>query len=98
MMAERTLNYLPRWYHLGDADEAWVGLVYGTLALGTIFLIEYIFSSLLFSNTNGISISDAAAHLTFGNSSWLDIGKWLFPLTREREKKICKRAIFAIFF
>lgn len=63
-MSQPTLNYKPSWYHLGDADESGMALAYGVLALGTIFLIEYIFSSLLFSDVEGISLSDAAALIT----------------------------------
>jgi len=95
-MAERTLNYEPRWYHIGDADETGTALAYGILALGTIFLIEYIFSSLLFSGVDGISLSDAAANITFRNSSWIEIVQWISRLVSQPERQVCKRAIIAI--
>lgn len=66
---DTNLSYKPRWYHIGDADEAGMALAYGGLALATIFVVEYIFSSLLFSDVEGISKSDIAAHIMFRNSS-----------------------------
>lgn len=72
-MSLPVLRYEPRWYHWGDPDSVLLALAYGALALGTIFLVEYISAALLFSKANGILISDAAALIAFNNSSWVDV-------------------------
>lgn len=77
-MAVSELRYEPHWYHWGDSDSVYLAVAYGSLALGTIFLVEYISSALLFSKANGILISDAASLITFSNSSWLEIFRWVF--------------------
>lgn len=61
--------------------KQWMALAYGGLSLTTIFVFEYIFSYLLFSDADGISLSDAAAYITFSNSSWIEIVKWPSPGT-----------------
>lgn len=73
-----------------------MALAYGARALGTVFTIEYIFSSLLFAGTDEMSFSDAAAHITFINSSWIEIGKWVRSMPSNRDRRVYKRAIIAI--
>lgn len=92
------LMYKPKWYHLGDADEIHFALAYGALALGTIFLVEYISEGILFSKAGGILTSDAAAHIIFSNSNWLQVLSWIVlnrPEIKE-DRRICKRAILAL--
>ena len=98
-MEEVAINYKPPWYLSGNADETWMALAYGILALGTIFLIKHIFSSILSSGKKGILLSDAAANITFRNSSWIEIIRWTVSLfnTRDAERMFCKRAILAVF-
>lgn len=89
------LRYKPIWYHLGDADSVPLALACGALALGTIFLVEYISAALLSSKANGILISDAAALIAFNNSSWLEVLRWVFVKRPRKtlDRRICKRAV-----
>jgi len=95
-MSEYTLKYEPSWYHIGDTDDAWIALAYGVLVLGTIYLIEYICASILLSGADGMSLSEAAANITFRNSNWIQIAGWMRSLFLQRKRK-CKRAIVALF-
>lgn len=92
------LNYKPKWYHLGDPDNIPLALAYGALALSKIFLVEYILAGVLFSNADGVLISDAAAHIAFSNSSWLEVCRWVLLARpgKKAERRVCKRAVIAL--
>ena len=88
------LTYTPPWHLHGDPDELLYSILYGVVALATIWLLEHICELVLFSSTNGILLSDAAAHLALNNSNWWDIVKWVFQ-TR-RKSRLCRRAFLAL--
>jgi len=84
---------------MGDPDKVPIAFAYGALALGTIYLVEYIFAGILFSSVDGVLVSDAAAHIAFNNSSWIQVVGWLIFKRpgRTPNRRICKRALFALF-
>lgn len=85
---------------MGDADSVPYAVVYGTLALATLFLVEYVFAGILFSQADGFMISDAAALIPFSNSSWLEVFRWVFLKRpgKRSERRVCKRAFLALVF
>lgn len=70
------LKFQPRWDRIGDADKTGFAILYGIIAMTTVWLFENLVENLLFPSNMTISISDAAALLTFQGASWVDIVKW----------------------
>ncbi len=73
MTESNVLEYFSPWYQRGDPDHFVYAVLYGFIALATIWLLEYICELILFSTAKGILLSDAAAHIALNNSNWLDI-------------------------
>ena len=88
------LAYSPPWYLRGDPDTLLFALMYGVVALATIWLLEHICGLVLFSTAQGILLSDAAAHIALNNSNWVDVARWLYR-TR-RKSRLCRRALLAL--
>ncbi len=90
------LEYYPKWYHLGDPDNPIFAVLYGAVALSTIWMLEYISSRVLYSRAKGILLSDAAAQVTYNSSSLPEFIKWLIK-ERRPKGKLCRRALFGLF-
>ncbi len=90
------LEYFPPWYQLGDPDYFFHAVIYGFVALATIWLLEYICELILFSTAQGILLSDAAAHIALNNSNWLDIARWVWSM--DKNSRLCLRAFMALIF
>ncbi len=90
------LEFFPAWYQRGDPDDLVFAVLYGFVALATIWLLEYICELILFSTAKGILLSDAAAHIALNNSNWLDIARWVW--TMDKNSRLCRRAFMALIF
>ncbi len=71
-------------------------MLYGFVALATIWLLEYICELILFSTAKGILLSDAAAHIALNNSNWVDIARWVWSM--DKNSRLCRRAFMALIF
>ena len=89
-----TLDYRPRWYHLGDPDNFWVAIAYGFLTLATISVLEHIVQLTLFSTAEGICFSDISAMVTYSSCRISQILHWLYS----RKGHHCSRAVCGIIF
>ena len=87
-----TLDYHPRWYHLGDPDNFWVAIAYGFLTLATIWVLEHIVQLTLFSAAEGICFSDISAMVTYSSCRISQILQWLYS----RKGHHCSRAVCGI--
>ena len=96
MTESNLLEYFPPWYQHGDPDDFVTAVMYGVVALATIWLLEYICELILFSTAKGILLSDAAAHIALNNSNWLDIARWVWCM--DRNTRLCRRAFMALVF
>ncbi len=96
MTAPHLLEYFPPWYQRGDPDEFVFAMMYGFIALATIWLLEYISELILFSTAEGILLSDAAAHIALNNSNWVDIARWAWSM--DKNSRLCRRAFIALIF
>ncbi len=96
MTGHDVLEYFPPWYQRGDPDEFGYAVLYGFVALATIWLLEHICELVLFSTAKGILLSDAAAHIALNNSNWLDVARWV--LKTRRNSRLCRRAFMALMF
>lgn len=88
-----TLAYRAPWYYRGDPDDLFIGLLYGIVAIATIFCVECISEKVLFFKSEGIVSSDIAARISYSNSTWFDVGRWLF---QRSNNPFCKRPILAL--
>ncbi len=96
MTESNVLEYFPPWYRRGDPDDFGYAVLYGFVALGTIWLLEHICELILFSTAKGILLSDAAAHIALNNSNWLDVVRWV--LKTRKNSRLCRRAFMALVF
>ncbi len=96
MTKTNVIEYFPPWYQYGDPDEFVFAVLYGFIALATIWLLEYICELVLFSTAKGIILSDVAAHIALNNSNWVDIARWAWRM--EKNSRLCHRAFMALIF
>ncbi len=96
MTESGVLEYFPPWYQHGDPDEFGYAVLYGFVALATIWLLEHICELVLFSTAKGILLSDAAAHIALNNSNWLDVARWVLKM--RKNSRLCRRAFIALVF
>ncbi len=96
MTESGVLEYFPPWYQHGDPDEFGYAVLYGFVALATIWLLEYVCELILFSTADGILLSDAAAHIALNNSNWVDIAQWVWNM--DKHSRLCRRAFMALVF
>eukprot|EP00171_Calliarthron_tuberculosum_P015177 IDg15177t1 len=92
-MSPRHMQYEPTWYHVGDADKKVFAVLYGVLAIATVWVFESIVHLLLFSSNLHISLSEAAALVTFKGASCPASLRW--AVSSRRGAKRCRRAYFA---
>lgn len=92
-----SLEFHPKWYHLGDPDYPIFAILYGAIAISTIYLLEYVSGRLLYSTAKGILLSDAAAQITYSSGSFIEFIKWFANQPNPRQKRLCRRALLGIF-
>ena len=92
-----SLEFHPKWYHFGDPDVPIFSVLYGAIALFTIYLLEYVSSRLLYSSAEGILLSDAAAQTTYSGASFIKLIEWFFNRPAAIQRRLCRRALVGIF-
>jgi len=70
------LTYEAPWYQYGDADQPEFAILYGLIAIATMWIVESILHNLLFSSGDHISVAEVAALFTFKGASWSEIFRW----------------------
>lgn len=88
------LYYKPPWYHIGAADDTLMAIAYGLIALATIMRVEDIAELLLFRDRETTTFSDLGSFVTFRNSTWVELAKWIF---QRRDPRVSRRPLFGVF-
>lgn len=91
---DASLHYSPEWYEVGDADDIHVAVLYGLIAIGTIWRVEDLVEMWLFTYKNRVSLSDVSAIIAFRASSWWEVLKWIS--TPCQDIRISRKALFGI--
>lgn len=88
------MRYEPEWFHIGDADRTEFAVLYGVIAIATVWVFESIVHSLLFTSNLHISLGEVAALAAFKGSS-LPGALW-WASSRPRGAKRSRRAYIAL--
>ncbi len=75
-MNESALEYVPAWYHVGNADLPALAVAYGIVAMATVWMFEAIVALVLYDTGAHIALTDVGALVCHGGGSWRDLAKW----------------------
>lgn len=88
------INYHPPWYLIGDPEQPRMALLYGFIAIATIWQVESISETLLFQKKESIDSSDIRALISYYASNWSDVLIWL--VRKPENSRISKTACFGL--
>lgn len=90
-----SLKFVPAWYQVGNADHPGMAILYGIVAMATVWMFESIIATVLYKTTgHTITLSQIAALICYNGSSWKELIRW--QLAKKHSRPLNKRAYFAV--
>ena len=85
MGPDHQLSYNPPWFRIGDSDNVYFALLYGIIAMATVWILEEIVGDTLSSGQQHITMTEVATFMTFKELKWSQLLKGFRPRTGNAE-------------